>query len=264
VKVRIPVDRSGVYAYTGGRGMVEAQPTVVFVHGAANDHMVWALQSRYFAHHGFNAVAVDLPGHGRSEGAPLPTIEAIADWIGALLDALNVRVAGLAGHSMGALAVLEAAARLPERVSRLALLGAAFPMVVSDALLAAARANEHLAFELINGWAFAPSKQIGGNRNPGVWLLGNWMRLMERSRPDALYVDLKACSDYGNGLAAARAVRCPALIVLGAQDQMTPAKRAQGLVDAIPGVEALTLPNCGHVLMAEQPDAVLDALRAFF
>jgi len=264
VSVRVPVDGREVYAYTGGRGFVDAQPTVVFVHGAANDHMVWALQSRYFAHHGFNAVAVDLPGHGRSAGEPLPTIEAIAEWIGALLDALGVRVAGLAGHSMGALAVLEAAARGPERVSRLALLGTAFPMAVSDVLLAAARANDHLAFELINGWAFAPSKQIGGNRNPGLWLLGNWMRLMERSRPGTLYVDLKACRDYRNGLAAAQGVRCPALVVLGAQDQMTPPKGARSVADALAEVEVVTLPDCGHVVMAEQPDAVLDALRRFF
>ena len=70
------------YAYTGARRLDAGQARrSVFVHGAAHDHSVWALQSRYFAHHGCNVLAVDLPGHGRSGGAALATIEAIADWI---------------------------------------------------------------------------------------------------------------------------------------------------------------------------------------
>ena len=157
------------------------------MHGAAQDHGVWALQSRYFAHHGRNVVAVDLPGHGRSEGKPLPSVAAIADWIVALLDALHVERATLVGHSMGALAVLEAAGRRPERVAKLALLGPAAPMPVSDVLLEAAKRDDHVAFELINGWSFSPGDQLGGNRLPGVWMTGNAMRLMERSRPGVLY-----------------------------------------------------------------------------
>ena len=115
--MRVAVDGTQVYAYTGGRALDVARPTIVFVHGAAHDHSVFALQSRYFAHHGYAALAVDLPAHGRSDGAPLASVEAIADWIGALLDALDVSEASLVGHSMGALAALEAAARIPRRVA---------------------------------------------------------------------------------------------------------------------------------------------------
>ena len=113
-----------VYAYTGARPRVPAQRTIVFVHGAANDHGVWAWQSRYFAHHGFNVLAVDLPGHGRSEGAALASVEAVADWIVALLDAAGAERAALVGHSLGALAALECAARHPERVEKIVLAGA--------------------------------------------------------------------------------------------------------------------------------------------
>ena len=91
----------------------------MFVHGAAHDHSVWAWQSRYFAHHGFNVLAVDLPGHGRSAGEAQSSVEAIADWIAALLDAVGVKRAALVGHSLGSLAVLEAAARYPVRVARI-------------------------------------------------------------------------------------------------------------------------------------------------
>ena len=60
-----------LYAYTGGRPFDPAKPTVVFVHGAQHDHSVWILQSRYLAHHGYGVLALDLPGHMRSEGPPL-------------------------------------------------------------------------------------------------------------------------------------------------------------------------------------------------
>src|SRR5512135_226386 len=121
--MRLAVNGRDVYAYTGARAFDPGRPTVAFVHGAANDHSVWALQSRYFAHHGRNVLALDLPGHGRSEGAALPTVAAIADWLVAVLDACAINTAALAGHSLGSLAVLEAAGRHPTRVERVALLG---------------------------------------------------------------------------------------------------------------------------------------------
>ena len=261
--MRVTVAGQATYGYTGARTFDPVLPTIVFVHGAAHDHGVWALQSRYFAHHGRNAVAVDLPGHGRSDGAPLPSVAAIADWLVALLDTLRVDRAALVGHSMGALAALDAAGRNPDRITRLALLGPSVPMPVSDALLEAAKRDEHVAFELINGWSFSSSDQLGGNRLPGVWMTGNALRLMERSRPGVLYADLRACESYADGLTAAARVRCPVLLILGARDQMAPAKNAVALLDALRGKRVLTIPDCGHSLMTEAPDAVLDALREF-
>ena len=261
--MQLEVAGRNVYAYTGSRAFSSSSPTVVFAHGAAHDHSVFALQSRYFAWHGMNAVAVDLPGHGRSAGDPLASVEALADWLRDLLDALGVRAARLVGHSMGALAALECAARYPGRVDRFALLGPAAPMPVSDDLLAAAERNDHVAYELIRSWSFSAGSQLGGNAVPGVWMLGNAMRLMERCRAGALWTDLVACNRYANGLAAAARVQCPALVILGARDVMAPPRNAQGLIAALPNVQVVTLPETGHALMAERPDAVLDALRTF-
>jgi pimeloyl-ACP methyl ester carboxylesterase len=252
-----------VYAYTGTRAFDPSRSTVLFVHGAANDHGVFALQSRYFAWHGTNVLAVDLPGHGRSAGAPLQSVEALADWLHDVLDAANVGEAGIVGHSLGALASLECAARHPGRVQRLALLGPAAPMPVNDDLLAAAAANDHVAYELINGWSFSAGGQLGGNEVPGMWMLGNAMRLIERSREGVLSADLLACHRYANGLAAAARIQCPALVVLGARDIMAPTRNAEQLIAALANVRTVTLPEAGHALMAERPGAVLDALRAF-
>jgi len=252
-----------VYAYTGSRPFVPARPTMLFVHGAANDHGVFALQSRYFAWHGMNAVALDLPGHGRSEGDALRSVEAIAEWLRDVLDALAVEGVNLVGHSMGSLAVLECAARHPQRVARLALLGASAPMPVSDDLLAAARRNDHLAYELINGWSFAPPSQLGANQWPGVWMLGNAIRLKERARDGVLATDLDACNRYANGVAAAAAVQCPALVIAGARDIMAPPRNTKALIAALRDARVVTLPDTGHALMAERPGEVLDALRSF-
>jgi len=251
------------YAYTGSRVFDSALPTIVFVHGAANDHGVWALQSRYFAHHGHNVLAVDLPGHGRSRGEALPSVAAIADWLAAFLDAMRVERAILVGHSMGALAALDLAGKHPGRVGKLALLGAAVPMPVSDVLLDGAKQNDHVAFELINGWSFSPGDQLGGNRLPGVWMTGNAMRLMERSGRGVLHTDLLACNGYADGLTAAAEIRGPVLLLLGQRDQMAPAKNTSALISALTNKRVVTIPDCGHSLMTEAPDDVLDALRAF-
>lgn len=261
--MRVDISGTGCYAYTGSRTMEEDKPTIVFVHGAASDHSVWALQSRYFAFHGFNVLAVDLPGHGRSGGAALASVEAIADWIAQLLDATGVARAVLVGHSLGSLATLACAARNADRVTKIALLGSAVPMLVGDELMATALAGDPVAYEMINVWSHSESKQLGGNAVPGMWMTGTALRLMERTRAGVLHVDLMACQAYANGLADAGGLRCPALVIMGAGDRMTPVKGAQALLAVLADKRVVTLPDTGHAMMAEEPDKVLDALRAF-
>jgi len=261
--VLVEVNGCPVYAYTGGRAFDATQPSIVFVHGACNDHGVWALQSRYFAHHGRNVFAIDLAGHGRSGGNARASVSEIADWLESLLDALAIERVMLIGHSLGALAALDMAARKPDRVSRIALLGPSSPMPVADALLDAAKRNDHAAFDLINDWSFSAAHQLGGSEQPGIWMRGNALRLMERSQPGALYKDLLACRGYADGVSAAGSVRCPALLILGQRDLMAPRANATLLIEALVDKRVVTLAGCGHSLMAEAPGAVLDALRVF-
>jgi pimeloyl-ACP methyl ester carboxylesterase len=261
--MRLTVDDCATYAYTGSRALRADQPTLVFIHGAANDHSVWALQSRYFAHHGRNVLAFDLPAHGRSAGACLATVEAIADWTMRALDAADMANATIIGHSLGALATLACAARHPDRVERAVLIGPAVPMQVSDELLRAADLDPQLAYELICGWSHSAQGMLGGNPVPGMWMTGSALRLMERSQPGTLHADLLACRNYAGGLDAAAATTCPVLVVMGARDIMTPPKAAQEMLSRLPDQRAIVLPDAGHAMMAEQPDAVLDALRSF-
>jgi pimeloyl-ACP methyl ester carboxylesterase len=176
--VYLTVDDNRIYAYTANHAPDATKPSVAFIHGAANDHSVWALQSRYFGYHGWNALAVDLPGHGRSGGRAMADIGALADWTVRLLDAVGIDRAALVGHSMGSLIALETAARHQSRVSAIALIGTAVPMPVSETLLDASRADDSLAYQLINAFAHSAAGHIGGNRVPGLWMTGNNMRLM--------------------------------------------------------------------------------------
>ena len=261
--MEIIVNNAKAYAYTGGKPFDPALPAVVFIHGAANDHSVWNLQSRWFAHHGFGVLAADLPGHGRSAGPLLPTVEAQADWIVALLDAAGVEQAALVGHSMGSLVSLEAAARHPAHVTRIALAGTAVPMPVSDALLTAARDARPKAEGMVNVWSHGARGAIGGNTVPGLWLMGAGMRLMERAGDGVLFNDLNACNAYQRGLEAAARLQCPALLVVGSRDLMTSPRGAPKLAAAMPDARIASIEGSGHALMAEYPDAVLDALRSF-
>jgi len=254
------LDEREVYAYTGGRPPTAGQPTVVLIHGAQHDHSVWILQSRWLAHHGYNVLAVDLPGHGRSAGPALPDIGAMADWVLRLLSRAGVTQAMLVGHSMGSLIALEAAARAPDRIRGIALVGTAFPMAVSEALLTAARDDEERAFDLINRWSHARWIHRPGTPGPGFSVHVQNLRLMQRQPAGVLLNDFAACNAYQDGLERARALRCPALFVLGARDAMTPPKAARALIDAIPGARVVQIPDCGHALMTESPDGTRRAL----
>jgi pimeloyl-ACP methyl ester carboxylesterase len=265
------VNGARTYCYTGGKPFDAAKPTVVMIHGVLNDHSVWILQSRYLANHGWNVLAVDLPGHCRSAGEAPETVEQAADFIAALLDAAGVRRAALVGHSWGSLIALEAAARLQDRISHLVLVGTAFPMKVSQALLDASLNEPEQALKMINVFSrstlAAPPSALG----PGTWVYGASLALGRRVLASNRKVNLfhrgfKACDSYANGENAARQIRCPVLFLLGGQDQMTPPKAAQGLItqarEAGKAVQVLSLP-VGHHQMTETPDETLFAIRDF-
>ncbi|MGF6274569.1 pimeloyl-ACP methyl ester carboxylesterase [Massilia sp. UYP11] len=250
------------YCHTGGKAFDPSLPAVVLIHGAQNDHSVWAWQSRALAHRGYAVLAPDLPGHGRSSGPPLPTVETMTAWVLALLDAAGAGRALLAGHSMGALIALEAAHRAPQRVGGLALLGAAFPMRVSDALLEAARTGQDAAIDMVAAWSHAAWLPGPSRAGPGVSVHNTARRLMQRmaarGAPQLLHTDFAACNAYANGEAAA-SVACPTLFVQGRKDVMTPPRAAQSLTGAVKHARVVGV-DAGHAMMSEAPDAVLDAL----
>ena len=214
---------------------------------------------------------MDLPGHCRSRGEAPSSVQEAADWIVALLDAAGVQRAALVGHSWGSLIALEAAARLGERATHAALVGTAFPMKVTPALLDAALNDPEKAIHMISvfSWStLAPPPSVLG---PGTWIWGagkalNRRVLRSNTAVNVFHRGFKACDGYANGLQAAAQGTCPLLVVRGRQDQMTTARAAQPLIDAARGAGRrveVTDVAAGHHEMSEAPDAVLAALHAF-
>jgi len=253
-----------VFLADQGCGFDPARPTMLLVHGAGMDHSVWPLQARHFAYRDWNALALDLPGHGRSEGPLLTSIDAMADWLADVIKALGVKRAALVGHSMGSLVALACAARKPKRVARIALLGSAPAIPVHPALLEAAGQRKPLAPRMICDWGFGPAGHFGGHRSPGSWMQGHALTLLGRSAGPRLQTDMAACNAYRGGMEAAAAIRCPALVVVGELDRMTPTRQGIKLADAIADSRVVRLPGCGHMMIVEQPDQTRDALQGFF
>ena len=265
LNVNGPNGAVSAYAYTGGKPFDPTLPCVVFVHGALNDHSVFTLLARWFAHHGHSVLAVDLPGHMRSAGPALASVDDMANWLLALMSAADVQQAALAGHSMGSLVALEAAARAPERATRLVMLGSCVPMPVPQALLDLSLTNSAAAIDRVTSFSVSTLASKPGYPGPGMWLHGSSRALMHQvlaAQGDArlFHTDFSACNNYTAGLDAAGRVRCPVAMVLGQADQMTQPRGAREVAQRLNAkVHTLT---AGHALMAEAPDAVLAAVRS--
>lgn len=267
----IKVGASEIYCYTGGRRFEPGQPTAVFIHGVLGDHSVWALQSRYLANHGWNVLAIDLPGHCRSSGAPPASVEQAAQCVSDLLDAARVSQAALIGHSWGSLIALEAAARLQTRITHLVLVGTAYPMKVSPGLLAASLAQPQNAIRTINTFSRSTLAPPPSSLGPGTWVWGLSMALNRRvlkSNPgtNLFHTGFQACDRYGNGEKAIAQITCPVLFVLGSMDAMTQAKSAQTLIEGAKNAGKQVLVSrlpVGHYQMSEAPEQSLAAIREF-
>ncbi len=260
----ININNSRCYAYTGTRHPRGDLPTVVFVHGASMDHTVWAHQSRYFAYHGYNVLAIDLPGHKFSQGDLLPSIASLAAWLNQIIAQAAGAGFHIVGHSMGALIALEAAAGFNHPASALhslALIGFSYPMLVTPQLLDAAENDPGRAYSMMTQWSHASA--IGGEPVPGFWSAGMQMSMMHSSREGSIFFDLTACHQYRGGEAAFAKVNCPILFLSGRQDKMAPAKLAKVEADKNARAEIVLLEHCGHSLMSESPDGVLDELKRF-
>lgn len=263
------------YAYTANHAANDHRDTIIFIHGAAMDHSAWAHQSRYFAYHGYNVAAIDLPGHNLSDGALLTDIAEFGQWLNGIIAKRAGRAFHLVGHSMGALIALQAAANLAHGhehghknnhapLKSLTLVGFSYPMTVTPQLLDAAENNPSAACAMMTQWSHA--SKIGGEPLPGFWSPGMQLSMMENSAPGALLSDLRACNNYSDGeksFAAIAAQKYPILFICGQLDKMAPAKLALVHADKNENAEIVLLPGCGHSVMSESPDGVLHELKKF-
>ncbi len=250
----LKLDGDKIFAAGDMKSRADSESVIVLLHGAGMDHTFWAYNTRYFLSKGLSVIALDFPGHGNSTGPFLETISEMADWVTACLDLLQVDCVALAGHSMGALVALELAGREKERVSRLALLGAGFPMEVSSPLLEAARNDSQAARDMVVLFGHGSRSYLGGNTIAGMNIMEGALRLLQRSNPGALYNDLNACNEYSHGLEAAKDVGAVTTVICGEQDKMTPVSATAGILEQFVDATLSVIPFSGHMMVSESPE----------
>jgi pimeloyl-ACP methyl ester carboxylesterase len=221
------------------------------------DGSVWSYQAGALADAGFDPIAVDLPGHGGSEGGPSTTIKGYAGWLIAYLSTLGESV-HLIGHSMGSLVALETAAARPDLVRSLVLTGTSDRMPVNRDLLAGVEQGDRSLFTTMGEWMFA-RVPIG----EPAWTVSDAVSVLHRSQPGVAFADLTACDNYPGAAAVAATIVAPMLLLLGEQDVMTKPAAAAPIADAASEAETVIIEGAGHLLLVERPAAVNDALLLF-
>lgn len=247
----VQVDGSSTYYQTTGSCEVEHH-TVVFLHGMASSSACWRDQIAAVGRLAYT-VAVDLPGHGRSEGEGCADAGEYAVFLDRFLDALGVRQpVVLVGMCLGAAVALEFAARWPDRVAGLVLSGIADRFAVDEDALAMARAGL---------WSEAFWQgQLGSHAREEVARLSQicWLQ----TRPEVRYADMLACANFRAG-GLPRRVRAPALVLSGTEDRITPPEGARNLCRGLGNSILEVVPGAGHVLLLEEPERLHSAVTRF-
>jgi pimeloyl-ACP methyl ester carboxylesterase len=262
--MKFKVNNKEVFASTGGRPFDKNKPLIVFIHGSGLTHMCWVLQTRYFAFHGYSVLALDLPGHGLSEGDSLKTIEEQADWVKDVIQAVGVKEASLVGHSQGCLVTIECTAKNPDMIKTICLMGGAGAIPMNPLLLELAENNDSKAVDLMMDWAHGPSGHFGGHPVPGLYHLNTGSMLVQSKEiKNTLGVDFRACDNYKNGFQAAKKINVPTLCILGDEDKMCPVKEGEKLADKIKKSEVNIIEKSGHMMLLEEADKTLAILKKF-
>ena len=262
--MKFKVNNKEVFASTGGRPFDKKKPLIIFIHGSGLSHITWVLQTRYFAFHGYSVLAIDLPGHGYSEGPALESIEEQGKWISDVIDAMEMNQASLVGHSQGCLVVLECASQFPEKIKSIGLMGGAGEIPMNPELLNLAEKGDPKAVELMMDWAHGPAGHFGGHPVPGLYHINTGgMLAKSRTIKETLGVDFRACDNYKNGFEAAKKIKIPTLSILATDDKMCPVKEGKKLAGLIEGSKVDIIDNCGHMMLLEEADRVLKVLKKF-
>lgn len=242
----VQVGEEMLFYTVNGRG----GPALILIHGAGGSHLHWPAALRRMP--GATVYAIDLPGHGRSEGSGRERIEDYVAGIVRFMDAVEVSRGVLVGHSMGGAIAQMTALTAPERVAGLVLVGTGARLRVAPALLDGILQDARGALALITEWAWGPEA------DPAMVARGRQM--MARVDPRVVWGDFAACDRFDIRERVGE-IPAPTLVITGSEDRMTPARFGQWLAERIPGARFVLIEGAGHMVMLEKPDQVASAVR---
>ncbi|MGU9962450.1 MAG: alpha/beta fold hydrolase [Candidatus Puniceispirillales bacterium WSBS_2018_MAG_OTU23] len=260
----ITLNDQKIFVSTGGRDFDPNGKVLLFLHGSGQSHLSWLMQGRFFANRGWQVLAPDLPGHHLSTGTPLTRIEDLADWSAQFLDCCGVKSAIIIGHSQGGMICLELARRHPTRVLKMAIISSAMAIPVNDALINMAATAEQKAARAMVSWSHGREGHKVEHTMPGQSHLGYGARVMGQNDDGVLLTDLKACNNYADGVAAAKAITCPAICILAEKDKMVAPKFGSMLGNTLINCHTTVIADAGHFVQSEKSFETNTLLRPFF
>jgi len=251
------VDNKNIFASDSGQGIDKNKETIIFLHGSGLSHIVWSLTEQYLSNQNYNVLAIDLPGHGNSEGNCLKSIKEISDWLEKVFIELNISKLTIIGHSQGCLEALEYSSKYSKRVKNLIFIGGSYRMPVNQDLIDLAESGDDKSVQLMMKWSYENSKKfIGGN--PVEKIINS-----PRNIREVLAIDLVACNNYKNGSEALKSITCPTLFIFGELDKMVNLEKGKKFAELIPNSKTHIIKECGHMIMFEKAFEMREKISEF-
>ncbi len=253
----IDIDKTKIFVSDAGKSFDKNKHTIILIHGSGLSHIVWSLSVQYLSNQNYNVLALDLPGHGNSEGESLKSIEEIAEWVDKIVKKIKIENFSILGHSQGCLVALEYASKYPKKVKKLIFVGGSYEIPVNQDLIDLAKSGSVKALSLMMKWGYGDSKRfIGGN--PVQKIINS-----SREVSEILAIDLVACNNYKNGINAAKKIHCPTLFIFGEIDKMITLDKGKKFSNLIPNSEIHVINNCGHMIMLENAFEMREKVAEF-
>lgn len=247
------VDSVKIACWINRRSFEEKNPCLFFIHGSGGDHSLWSFQYAGLSK-GFNIIAVELPGHGRSEGDGEDDINKYALWVKKLLSIMKLKNVVIVGHSLGAAIALHFASNFEEMIKGVVAVGGGLKMPVNPTIFELLKTMPETAFDLICKFSLAKD-----NRSI---LSETLKKSLTETKIEILYKDLAAC-DKMDLTDQVGKIKLPSLIICGKEDKMTPPELSRHIASSIGGSKICLIEGAGHMVMMERPEDFNNALIMF-
>ena len=244
---------SEIHFVAGNWPLDPDKATIFFIHGSGGSHFLWNAQVDALSPNA-NTIAIDLPGHGASDGKGLNSVTDYAEAVLDFIDATGASEPILCGLSLGGAIVQQLLIDHPGRFAAGILVGTGARLKVMPAIFEAIEKNDGSFIHMLNQYAFSPQTETAVKKP----MLDD----TARCAPEVTYADFEACNGF-DVMERLTEIQAPVLVVTAEDDKMTPPKYGDFLESGIPNVSRAHIAAAGHFMPVEQPKAFNQAVVDF-